>query len=175
MASSRARFVPEEIATTSNAEGIEGMAATRALSGRGTPASVSAAARSSKASRSAPSRMSGSALRSNSTPGAWRAAVAAMSIGSAHSLTSHRVALSTRRRPSISISSCTAASTRLSRSSTSPQKERIANTSRPTANPRARLAGAAPVSSPRRKAKVVPALSTSWLATTVAMISRRSR
>ena len=35
--------------------------------------------------------------------------------------------------------------------------------------------GDAPVSSPSRKANVVPARSTSWLATTVAMISRRSR
>ena len=98
-----------------------------------------------------------------------------MSIARGLARTSQRVARSTSRRPSISISSCVWASTWLSSASTADQNERMSNTSRATAYARARIDGDAPVSSLSRKANVVPARSTSWLATTVAMISRRSR
>ena len=98
-----------------------------------------------------------------------------MSIVSALARTSQRVARSTSRRPSISISSWVCAAILLSSSSTAVQNERISNTSRATANARASCDVVAPVSSASRNANVVPARSTSWLATTVAMISRRSR
>ena len=101
--------------------------------------------------------------------------VPSMSVSDEPARTSQRVARSTSRRPSISIRSAVPASIRLSSASTSSQNERISNTSRATANARASCDVVAPVSSPSRKAKVVPPRSTSWLATTVAMISRRSR
>ncbi len=56
-----------------------------------------------------------------------------------------------------------------------PRTSRISNTSRATANPRASCGTATPVSSLSRNANVVPARSTSWLATTVAISSRRRR
>jgi hypothetical protein len=98
-----------------------------------------------------------------------------MSIGRGRLRSSQREPRSIRRRPASSISICTPASTRLSSASISPHCGRISKMSRAAAYARAISDAGAPLSSFRRKVKVVPPPCRMLLTTCVAMISRRSR
>ena len=98
-----------------------------------------------------------------------------MSIGRGRVRSSQRAARSTIRRPLSSIHVCVSAVTAPSSASTCDHNVRMSNTSRAITEARAMSACDAPVSSRRRNMNVVPARSTSWFATRVAMISRRSR
>ena len=88
--------------------------------------------------------------------------------------TSQRAARSTSRRTARNISFCAAAGTARSSASIAAHVSVASNTSRATTCARASTGRSRPVSSHRRERKLIPARLTTALATTVAMISRRS-
>ncbi len=99
----------------------------------------------------------------------------AMSIGARRFRRSQREPRSIRRRPSSSIAVWTSDLTSLSSASIACHCGRMSNTSRATAYARAISDAAAPVSSFRRKANVVPPPWSMLLTTCVATISRCRR
>jgi hypothetical protein len=159
----------------SSSENIALRTATLRASSGGTFASTNCSVARSRPSRSLSSMNSGRRWVSSDTPSEKYETVAEMSRGGLRLRRNQRVARSTSLRQSRSILVCVWASTTLSRDSISSHRERMSKTSQAAVYALAISAGAAPVSSPRRKAKEGPPLFTRSLTTLVAVISRRKR
>ena len=170
----RGRRRPRRCRTPSSSEGIAGRPVGQ-LGGHARRCAGPRRARRTPRARRRRARP-GSACASACAPGSKRSIAARCRSTRGFARTSQRVARSTSRRPSISIASCASAiDLVVERLDLLPER---AHRRTPRARPRTRArVSTAARRSPRRRrnANVVPARSTSWLATTVAMISRRSR